>query len=138
MTIARRLILLVAVPLLVLVGLGIFTRVQLAGIERQSRFVAETQIGSLAALGHIAQTSAELRLDVRNHLLSKDKAEQARIRAAFQAGKATLAQALRQVLANPDLGRQGPEFDGGISKLERSVDCRRGEGYGAGGCGTPG
>jgi hypothetical protein len=33
---------------------GIFTRVQLARIEARSRFVAETQIGSFAALGNIS------------------------------------------------------------------------------------
>jgi CHASE3 domain sensor protein len=51
MTIAKRLVLLVAVPLLVLIGLGIFIWSQLAEIEARSRFVAETQIRSLALLG---------------------------------------------------------------------------------------
>ena len=36
MTIARRLIILVAVPLLALVGLGIFTRFELEGIGARS------------------------------------------------------------------------------------------------------
>jgi hypothetical protein len=65
MTIARRLMILVALPLLILTGLGIFTKVQLAGIETRSRFVAETQVGSLAALGNISRSFAELRVSVR-------------------------------------------------------------------------
>ena len=48
MTIARRLLILVAVPLLVLGGLGLFVHRQLESIEARSRFVAENQIGSLA------------------------------------------------------------------------------------------
>ena len=96
MTIARRLTLLVAVPLLVLVGLWTFTRVQLMDIERHTRFVAETQVASLAALGHISQSFAELRQGLRDDLLTKDKSEQARIRVAFQAQKADLNQRLRQ------------------------------------------
>ena len=55
MTIARRLIILVAVPLLVLAELGVFNRLELAAIETRSRFVAETQVGSLAALGNISR-----------------------------------------------------------------------------------
>ena len=58
MTIANRLIVLVAVPLLALIGLGIFTKLELAGIENRVRFVAETQVGSLASLGHITQSFA--------------------------------------------------------------------------------
>ena len=46
MTIARRLILLLAVPLAALLGLGVFVRVHLAHIEERSRFMAEAQIPS--------------------------------------------------------------------------------------------
>jgi EAL domain-containing protein (putative c-di-GMP-specific phosphodiesterase class I) len=52
---------LLAVPLLALIGLGVFSRLQLSTIEAQSRFVAELQIPSLAALGNISRTLAELR-----------------------------------------------------------------------------
>ena len=40
MTIAKRVILLVAVPLLALVALGVWTRIELGRIERATRFVA--------------------------------------------------------------------------------------------------
>ena len=58
MTIAKRLIVLLAVPLLALLGLGLFTRLQLANIEERSRFVAESQVESLALLGNLARRSA--------------------------------------------------------------------------------
>ena len=72
MTIARRLLILSTVPLVALVGLGIFTRLQLSKIEERSRFVAETQVGSLQALGQITRSLGELRVNVRSHLLISD------------------------------------------------------------------
>ena len=54
-TIAKRLVLLLAVPLLALAGLGVFSRLQLANIETRSRFVAELQVPSLATLGNISR-----------------------------------------------------------------------------------
>ena len=56
MTIARRLIVLLAVPLLTFFGLGLFMRAQLARIEDRTRFVAESRVIALARLGgHLAQ-----------------------------------------------------------------------------------
>jgi CHASE3 domain sensor protein len=60
MTIARRLIILLAVPLLVLLGLGAFSRIQLAKVEARTRFAAETQVQSLAALGNISRSLTEM------------------------------------------------------------------------------
>lgn len=94
MTIARRLLILAAVPLLVVIGLGIYNQFHLKDIEKRSRFVAETQVGSLAALGNISRTFAELRVGVRGHLLCVDRQEQERIRAAFQAEKSDLTRLL--------------------------------------------
>src|SRR5206468_992664 len=51
MTIARRLTILLTVPLLALLGLGIFTRLQLNVIEAASRRVAESRVVALATLG---------------------------------------------------------------------------------------
>ena len=96
MTIAKRLMILVGVPLLVLIGLGIFTRVQLTRIETRTRFVAETQVGSLAALGNISRTYAEMRVHVRGHLLSDDKAGRDQARAAYLRDKAALTKLLRE------------------------------------------
>ncbi len=96
MTIARRLVLLLAVPLVVLLGLGVFTSMQLAKIEARSRFVAEDQIGSLAALGHFGRSLGELRVIVRNHLLGTDDKARASARQEFEAGKAELERQFRQ------------------------------------------
>jgi two-component system sensor histidine kinase/response regulator len=96
MTISKRLILLAAVPLLTLIGLGIFMKVQLADIETRSRFVAEMQIRSLAALGNISRTYAELRVSNRGYLLRSDQAERDKARASFYHHKDYFAQLLRE------------------------------------------
>ena len=82
MTIARRLIVLLAVPLLALSGLGLFTRLQLARVEQQSRF-AESRIVALATLGNLSRSFSELRVNVRTYLLAPTAAERAQARAAF-------------------------------------------------------
>ena len=94
MTIAKRLVLLLAVPLLALAGLGVFTRLQLTTIETRSRFVAELQVPSLAALGNISRTFAELRVHLRNHVLATSDAERAKVRSAFDRDEAELGRLL--------------------------------------------
>ena len=84
MTIATRLVLLLAVPLLALVALGVFTRWQLATIETQSRFVADLQVPSLATLGNISRTFAELRVQVRNHVLATSETERQGVRSTYE------------------------------------------------------
>ena len=80
MTIARRLIILLGIPLVALLGLGVFTRIQLARIEARSRFVAESRIVALATLGNLSRGFAELRVNLRSYLLST--ADDARNRAS--------------------------------------------------------
>src|SRR5512132_4412013 len=94
MTIGKRLIILLAVPLLILVGLGLFVRTQLASIEGHTTFLAETQIGRLAALGNISRATAEVRVSLRNHLLAKEKSDQDRAQANFDAATAELSRLL--------------------------------------------
>ncbi len=96
MTIAKRLVLLLAVPLLALVGLGVFTRLQLTTIETRSRFVADLQIPSLATLGNISRTFAELRVLVRNHVLATSEAERVSVRSTFERDEAELGRLLDQ------------------------------------------
>ena len=84
MTIARRLTFLLAVPLLILAGLGIFVVFQLNSIERKGRFVAETQIGSLAVIANTAQCLTEMRVGIRTFFLTDDNKEQVRIREEVQ------------------------------------------------------
>jgi signal transduction histidine kinase/DNA-binding response OmpR family regulator len=82
-TIAKRLIVLLMVPLLALIGLGVFARLQLAEIEARSRFVAESRVTALAALGNLSRGFAELRVNVRSYLLATADAQRRAARAAF-------------------------------------------------------
>ncbi|PYM88802.1 MAG: hypothetical protein DME08_26915, partial [Candidatus Rokuibacteriota bacterium] len=66
MTIAKRLLLLLSIPLATLVGLGVFTKMELDRIDERGRFVAETQISSLAVAATIMQTFSDLRADARS------------------------------------------------------------------------
>ena len=85
MSIAKRLTFLLAVPLLALVGLGIFTRAQLATIKERARFVAETQIGSLSVLGDLSRDFEELRVRIRAYAVASGPGQQASALKAFQA-----------------------------------------------------
>lgn len=96
MTISRRLIILLAVPLLILVGLGIFVRSQLTGVDARSRFVAEKQIPSVAAVGNISRSFTEMRVNIRSYLLAQDPTEQARAKAAFDKDKADVDRLIKQ------------------------------------------
>ncbi len=96
MSITQRLTILVAVPILAFIGLGIFIKVQLAAIETRSRLLVERQIPSVAALGNISRTYAELRISSRGYLLRNDKAEQAKAEARFYKHGAYFTQLLRE------------------------------------------
>ena len=95
MTIARRLVLLLAVPLVVLLVLGLISLQRLSRIEERSRFLAEDEIESLAALGNVSRTFAELRVNVRSFLLSQDAVGRSRARALFDADQEELSRLLR-------------------------------------------
>ena len=96
MTIGKRLIVLVAVPLVALLIFGILARIRLSEIEERTRFVAESQLGSVAALGGISGSFAELRVSIRNILLAADQGERAAARATFEENERTLTQLLQQ------------------------------------------
>src|SRR5215472_12855722 len=96
MTIAKRLIILLAVPLLALLGLGIFVRLQLTQVESRTRFVTESQIPSLAVLGNLSRTVEVLRVHVRSHLLATNQAQQAKAKAAFDTAEAEVQRLLQQ------------------------------------------
>ena len=136
MTIARRLILLLTVPVLILIGLGIFVGVQLNRIEVRNRFVTETQIGSLEALGKISRSFTELRVNVRSYLLVADKAEQTRARALFDAGQGGTDTPARQICRRLHLGRHGPKDVERLPGVEPRVHRRRGKDHVHGGCGA--
>jgi len=96
MTIGKRLLVLLAVPLVVLVAFGLLTRMQLGKIEERSRFVSETRLASVAALGGISASVAELRVSIRTLLLAADPMEQAAARAAFEENDRALSQLLQK------------------------------------------
>ena len=100
MTIARRLILLVSIPLLLLIGLGLYSRFELAKIDTQSQFVARDQIGSLVTLGSITRSLTELRLFLRGYLLEVDQARRKKARSDFEADRATFTQLLEKYADN--------------------------------------
>ncbi len=96
MTIARRLLILVAVPLLVLAALGLYNRFQLDHIQARSRYVVEKQTVSLVLLGNISRNLAEVRLGLRGYLLEADEAGRKRVKATLEANKAAFNQRLQK------------------------------------------
>ena len=77
MTIAKRLILMLAVPLLIILGIGLVIRQEITRIEERIRFVAESRVIALARIGDISRTFAELRVSIRSFLIDPDPAVRA-------------------------------------------------------------
>ena len=96
MTIGKRLLLLLAVPLIALLGFGIFARIQLSRIEERSRFVAESQLAAVAVLGNISRSFAEIRINLRGFLLATDDNQRAEAHAGFEENDRILTQLLQQ------------------------------------------
>jgi two-component system, sensor histidine kinase and response regulator len=96
MTIGKRLIALLAVPLVGLLALGILARIQLARIEERSRFVAESQLASVAVLGNISRRFAEIRVNLRSFLLASEQRHRSAARDGFDEDDQTLTQLLQQ------------------------------------------
>src|SRR3954463_15058750 len=96
MTIARRLIILLTVPLVALAALGIFTRLQLAEIEKSSRFVAESRIVALATVGNLSRTSSELRVNLRTAVIATTDAQRIAAGAAFDEDEREVGRLLRE------------------------------------------
>ena len=96
MTIGKRLIVLLAVPLVGLLALGVLARVQLSRIEERSRFVAESQLASVTVVGNISRRFAEIRVNLRSFLLAADQSQRTAARAAFAEDQQALTQLLEQ------------------------------------------
>jgi PAS domain S-box-containing protein len=96
MTIGKRLLLLLALPIVALLGFGIFARIRLSSIEERSRFVSESQLAVVAVLGNISRSFAEIRINLRSFLLAIDDDQRAAARAAFDDDHRTLTQLLQQ------------------------------------------
>src|SRR4026208_196588 len=119
MTIARRLLILLAVPLVALLGLGVFTRMQLSKIEERSRFVAESRVTALATVGNLSRSFAELRVNVRSYLLVTHQAQRAGIRARFDEDELDVARLLRQYADNLVVSNQGRRLLGEYQAFSR-------------------
>ena len=96
MTIAKRLMILLAVPLVALLGIGIFSRFLLSKVETRSRFMAEIQVPSLGVLGNLSRNFTELRVEVRTFLLATNEVEQAKCRSAFDASELEVTRMLQR------------------------------------------
>jgi PAS domain S-box-containing protein len=96
MTIGKRLMILLAVPLAALLAFGVFARIQLSRIEERSRFVAESRISALATLGNISRSFSELRVNVRSYLLANNDVERAAARELFEQDEHEVTSLLKQ------------------------------------------
>ncbi len=96
MHLAKRLALLLAVPLAALVPLGVILHLQLWTIEERGKFVSDMQVPSLATIGNVVHTFGEMRVRAREYLLAPGDKERAEILAAFEADEKKLTQLLAQ------------------------------------------
>ncbi len=87
MNIARRLLLLSAVPLVGLLALGIIMHFQLKSIENRGKHAAELQVLSVAVIGKIIRTHGEMRAFVRDYLLAPGDKERDGVLAEFRASE---------------------------------------------------
>jgi PAS domain S-box-containing protein len=90
MNLAKRLALLLAVPLVALLALGGMMDLQLRAIEDHGTFVADLQLPSVASIGHITRKRAELGVLLRDYLLAPGDKERARTLASFRTAEAEL------------------------------------------------
>src|SRR5262245_3127976 len=84
MNLAKRLVLLLAVPLVALVVVGGILDLQLRAIEKRGTDVAELQLPGVALIGNITRKHAELRVNLRDYLLAPGDEERAKALAAFR------------------------------------------------------
>src|SRR6188472_2594008 len=96
MTIGKRLLIVLAVPLVALLGFGVFARIQLSRIEERSRFVADSQLTSVAVLGNISRSFAEIRVNLRSFLLATDQSQRTEALTAFDADDRVLTELLQR------------------------------------------
>jgi len=91
MSISRRLFILLAVPIASLLALGIIGYIARLRIERETKFLAEVQVESLAVIGRVARSFAELRIDARNCVLAQNSRDAEQARAEFETERANLS-----------------------------------------------
>src|SRR4051794_15318 len=90
MNIAKRLVLLLAVPLATFMVLGGIVDLNLKKIENRGTYVADLKLPSVAVIGQVARKHAELRVDLRDYLLAPGDKQRASVQAAFQSDEKDL------------------------------------------------
>jgi signal transduction histidine kinase/CheY-like chemotaxis protein len=103
MSIAKRLIILLAVPLLIILGIGFSTRLEMNRIEESTRYMAESRVVALARIGDITRKFAEMAVSSRNSILETDPS----LRAAMQAKADASRIEVRLLLADYAKNRVG-------------------------------
>src|SRR5262249_7287853 len=96
MNLAKRLVLLLAAPLVALLVVGGILDLQLRAIEKRGTYVAELQLPSVALIGNISRKHAELRVHLRDYLLAPGDEERAKALAAFRTTEQDLERLLDQ------------------------------------------
>src|SRR4051812_37976617 len=117
MNIAQRLALLLAVPLVALVAVGVFLHLQLLDIERHGRQLAELQMPSVAAIGHITRAYGELRVNARDYVYALEKPQRETARTHFDEAEVRLNGLFERYAAR----LIGDERDGRLLKEYRSL-----------------
>src|SRR4051812_23586378 len=110
MTIARRLILMLALPLVAMAGVGILTRIQLAQIESRTRFISESRIAALATLGNVSRGFTEMRVSVRAYLLARTPRERDEVKLSFDSREKDVARLLQHYADDLVFSNQGRRF----------------------------
>src|SRR5262249_982494 len=90
MNLAKRLALLLAVPLLALLALGGLLDLQLRTIEDPGKFVADFQLPSVATIGNITRKRAEVGVLLRDYLLAQGDKQRDRTLASFRTAEIEL------------------------------------------------
>src|SRR5262249_911816 len=96
MNLAKRLALVLAVPLVALGVVGGLLGLALRAMEKRGTFVTELQLPSVAAIGNITRKHAELRVNLRDYLLARGDEERAKALAAFRTTEQDLGRLLDQ------------------------------------------
>ncbi len=96
MTIAKRLLVLLSIPLVTLIALGVFVNTRLDQIDERGRFVAQTQIGSLALSATVMQLFGEMRADARSYMLADEAGSRGQLQTVFDRKKAELVRLVRR------------------------------------------
>ena len=127
MTIARRLTILVALPLIGMAGLGFFIRHQIAHIDEQTHFVVDQQIPSLAVAGNVSRCLDEMRLCLRTYLLEEAPGESSRILTRFRQREEELTRLLAyygdHLISDDKDRRLYSEYKDAVGEL--SAECAR-------------